>query len=343
MNALFRSGWWVVAAAAAILLGTLAWLVRPGPSPLQGDGVDPTTYGFDLSCQLTPAGSIIGGGMARDGLHALEDPPTIQGADVAAFNEAERGKLLVSDDRVIGVHLNDEARAYPLRLMRWHEVVNDTVGGEPIAVSYSGLCDASAVWRRDVGGAAAVFAVSGLVHDSNTILYDRSTTQPSLWSQLTGKALAGPAACDRMALEGVPAEVVRWADWFTRHPDTLVMAPLPELKRLYKRDPYHSYFGSQLLHFPVDPQPAPGPPAAKDRVAVIQHRGEHLVVPLTTEDAAAHLEMAGDPLTLHISRNGTAARVESVSSHGDRPVLRLAFWFAWYAQNPEDRPWRPAS
>lgn len=341
MKKLLRSGWWVAVAAGAVVVVSLLMLVRPGPSTLRGDGSDPETYGFNLSCLQGPDDAIIGGGMSRDGLRALDEPAMIAGSEVSAANEAQRGKLLVSTDRVIGVEINGEARAYPLRLMRWHEVVNDIVGGSPVAVTYSGLCDASAVWDRMVDGSTRSFGVSGLVHDSNTIIYDRSSPEPSLWSQLTGLALAGPAACSGLSLRGLPAEIVAWSDWLNRHPDTLVMTPLADLKRLYKRDPYHSYFGSEMLHFPIDPPPPQDGPAAKDHVAVIELGGQRQVIQLASVPDTTQLEIDGVPIRLHAAADPSRVRLETMTGADVQPTLRLTFWFAWHAQNPDDGLWSP--
>lgn len=341
---LFQSGWWVAVAALIAVAGILALVVRPGSISRQGDGRDPSTYGFDLSC-LQVSG-IVAGGMGRDGLHAIDDPETVAGTRVATINEEHRGKLLVGSDRVIGVFINGQARAYPLRLLRWHEVVNDVLGGEPIAVTYSGLSDASAVWRRPLNdNKPMMFGVSGLLFNSNTLIYDRGTTrhESSLWSQLSGHSVSGPLACWKAQLDGVPFDLTMWSDWLNRHPETDVMAPLPEFKRLYKRDPYHSYFGSQSLHFPVDPMPPQNGPNPKERVVVIDAGSQRKVFTLSTLDAetgagqgSIESTIDGIPVRIHFTTQPPTVRVESAGDPSPRPLSRVAFWFAWHAQFPDD-------
>ncbi|RLE27774.1 MAG: hypothetical protein DRJ65_01760 [Acidobacteria bacterium] len=341
---LFRSGWWVVLAAVISVVGILALVVRPGPITGIGDGNDPATYGFDLDCMRISG--IVAGGMGRDGLHAVDNPETVAGTQVATINEEHRGKLLVGSDRVIGVIIKGEARAYPLRLMRWHEVVNDDLGGESIVVTYSGLSDASAVWRRPViAGQPLSFAVSGLLSNSNTLIYDRARPEgePSLWSQLGGHAVAGQLACSEAHLQGLPFDLTLWSDWFEQHPDTDVMAPLPELKRLYKRDPYHSYFGSQVLHFPVDPMPPADGLDPKESVVIVENGSQRKVFAVSSLAADAgvpqgsvDVTIANLPLRIHFTTLPATARVEALDDSDQIPVMRIAFWFAWHAQFPND-------
>ncbi|MEN8165704.1 MAG: DUF3179 domain-containing (seleno)protein [Acidobacteriota bacterium] len=341
---LFRSGWWVVGAAVIPIAVILALVVRPGAISNLGDGQDPSTYGFDLGC--LQVSDIVAGGMGRDGLHAVDNPETVPGSQVETINEEHRGKLLVGADRVIGVVINAEARAYPLRLLRWHEVINDTLGGEEIAVTYSGLSDTSAVWRRPVVGSETLsFGVSGLLFNCNTLIYDRGRTEqePSLWTQLSGRAVAGPLACSEARLQGLPFDLALWSDWFERHPDTDVMIPLPEFTRLYKRDPYHSYFGSEVLHFPVDPMPPADGPDAKERVVIVEAGAERKVFAISAlaakvgEPRGTVDTIIGDvPLRIHFTTEPPAARVEILGDSDQAPLMRVAFWFAWHAQFPSD-------
>ena len=111
---LIRSGWWVAVAAIICIVGILALIVRPGSISHLGDGNDPETYGFDLKC--LKVSKIVAGGMGRGGLHAIDRPETVRGADIPMINAEQRGKMLVNNDRVIGVAVNGQARAYPLRL-----------------------------------------------------------------------------------------------------------------------------------------------------------------------------------------------------------------------------------
>jgi hypothetical protein len=334
--AIIRSGWWVAVAAVGVSAVVATVLIIP---IFAGRGSGQLSPEFNLANPVVPPELIVRA-MARDGVHALLEPATIGTTEVDRFNEEERGKLLVTNDRVIGVTIGGEARAYPLRLMRWHEVVNDVVGGRPIAVTYSPLCDSVAVFSREIDGAVIELGVSGLLYQSNTLLYDRkaSPADATLWTQLTGRPVAGPdpALAPDLVLE--MADLTTWGAWRHEHPETRILAPLPALKKLYKRDPYHSYFGSDLLRFPVDPLPPSSDLRLKDRVVVVTVDGTdvpfalpHLAQAAGDASGEIEVEAAGLPLRIRFRLDPGVATVEPLSDPTRLQAIRYAFWFAWHA------------
>lgn len=339
MRRLLASGLWVVVAAVVVTLVALLPRLRDGH---RRDARAAGDQGFDLSSSLLPRGEITGSGMARDGLEVLDDPSMLTVAEVDAAAEKRRGKVLVSTDRVIGVVVGGEARAYPLRLMRWHEVVNDTIAGEPVLVSYSPLADSVVVARRSLDGETLAFGLSGLLVDSIPLLYDRhdATSAASLWHQLSGRAVAGPLAGRSLRL--LAADLAPWSEWRRRHPETLVLAPSPNATRRYRRDPYHSYMGSDLLRFPVDPLPVPSDLHLKDRVVAVSMDGVTAVfaLPRLAVRAAAtagtvEVEVGGVRVRLTFDRELGTALVDPVSQPAPHLEVRHAFWFAWHATWPE--------
>ncbi|HOC42152.1 MAG TPA: DUF3179 domain-containing (seleno)protein [Thermoanaerobaculales bacterium] len=350
LTSLVRSGWWVAVAGGAVVAALLALALRaPGPARARvlGDGRTVASYGFDLTSALVPRDRIVAAGMPRDGLLSLDEPATLTVAEVEVRNHEGRGKFLLPHDRVLGVEIAGEARAYPLRLLRWHEVVNDIVGGREVLVSYNPLSDSAVVSDRSLGGEALAFGVSGLAFNSNMLLYDRrpSPERCSLWSQLEARAIAGPAAADAARLELLPAAIATWEQWLERHPGTRVLAPADRMRTLYKRDPYHSYFGSDVLHFPVDPLPPAGDLALKDRVLIVSARGTETAFALRRIAAAAgassgawETTAAGVPLRVHFDLDAGAALVEPLADPGPGYATRQCFWFAWYAWHPEGPP-----
>lgn len=253
----FRSGGWVLLIAVGLCVATVVlWVQRlGGQRPIVGDGRNVATYGFDLSTCLVPRGEIVAAGFAKDGLPAMTNSAVFTPAQADEFSHelraAHQGRFLVDSDRVIGVVVNGAARAYPLRVITWHEVVNDTLGGRPIVVTYNPLCDSTVVFDRRVAGETLELGVSGLLYNSNLLMYDRrpEARGESLWSQLQFRAIAGPAAEKGRTLALVPAVVVHWSDWLARYPDTSVLAPDRDRLRVYQNT-YDPYFGSDLLRFP---------------------------------------------------------------------------------------------
>lgn len=341
----FASGGWALALGAALCAGVVAWSFLGAGGPRRSPRVDQA--GFDLS-NLSLDRSALVAATTPDALPALDEPGTLGAAEAKAFRLPERGKLLVDPDRVVGVVVNGEARAYPLRLLAWHEVVNDVVGGAPIVVTWGALADAVRVFDRRVGARTLRFAASGLLWSSTLVLHDRPDVPSeapwtaALWSPLHARCVAGPRLGE--ALAPVRHQVVPWSAWVEAHPATRVMAPDPARGKLYRRDPYHSYVGSDILRFPVAPLPPAGaapagmPPLAKKTPCIIVGpAGERRVFPLpliarrTDAERVWTTRVDGAPVTFrYFPGDPASASVETALE-----VVHAA-WFAWYAAHPGD-------
>lgn len=340
------SGGWVLLLAAAISLLAMAWialpiLTRDAPT-LRGDGRNPESYGFDLATATVPRAGIVASGMTVDGVAPLVDPPSMPAAGVDRMHREERGKYLVGSDRVVGVALGGEARAYPLRVLNWHEVANDTLGAVPIAVTYSPLTDSVVVFDRRVGDETLVFGVSGLLYNSNQLLYDRRPegTPSSLWSQLLFRAIAGPAAARGAALAVIPSQVVTWDAWRTARPETTVLDPERAMLKRYRGNPYGMYYGSDLLRYPVSPLPAAADPPYKTPVVVLQSGAGRAVLDIPAlarradpAGAATVVTPVGTAVLQAVPEPPTAL---AESAPGAPEPVAHAFWFAWHAMYPED-------
>ena len=347
----FGSAGWVLLLTAVLAVVILAMTLGPAlaklPGRAPGDGRDPTTYGFDLSTCLVPRETLVAGQLHRDIHPLLVDPATMPGASVTAHNREHYGKYLVPGDRVIGVEIAGEARAYPLMIMKLHEAANDSLGGRPILVTYNPLCDSAIVFDRaavsDDPADPVQFGVSGLLYNSNLLLYDRRPGAESLWSQLQARAVTGPAAEAGRRLEIVPAVLVQWGHWLAAHPDTTVLVPDVSWLRRYQETNYATYFDSGELLFPVDPAaPEDGPPA-KTRCVVVPAGAGHRVypMPLVREramPAGKFRETVGErTLTFRYAQDPET--VEVTADDGPVPVV-YSFWFAWHAMHPESVPER---
>ncbi len=344
----FAGGGWVVVlamAAIALLLGwALTGVLRSGSRI--GDGRDPASYGFDLGNLRTDGGRLVASGQPRDIFLPLDDPPTVDGRDVYTLNQSQRRKPVVNDDRVLGVVIGGEARAYPLRILNAHEVVNDTLAGVPIAVTYSGLCDSALAFRRTIDGRVLRFGVSGLLLDSNLVMYDLDAEKPSLWSQLGMRAIAGPLAGTKLPLvDGV--SIATWASWLAAHPHTTLALGDPQSKRRYDAISYSRYFMEKSTRFPVASLPDDASLARQrlhlkspmvavqlgDRWEVISIEG---LVEALGRDGRGEIRIAGTPLRAKVTADPAGAMIED--SLGFPMPTVPCLWFAWHAFHPGASP-----
>ncbi|MEO1159672.1 MAG: DUF3179 domain-containing protein [Pseudomonadota bacterium] len=182
----------------------------------------------DFSRTTVPLSEVMSGGPPRDGIPPIDNPQ---------FQPASSQNDLTAKDPVISIEINGDARAYPLRILIWHEIVNDTVGGKPVAVTYCPLCNAAIVFDRMVDGELKDFGTTGLLRNSDLIMYDRQSE--SWWQQFTGKAIAGSQVGS--SLKFMAARLESWAEFTTRFPDGRVLVPNNPGFRNYGRNPYVGY------------------------------------------------------------------------------------------------------
>lgn len=281
-----------------------------------------TLNGFPLDGASVPADRILRGGPPRDGIPAIDEP---------VFESADAANWLAGDERVLGVALNGESKAYPIAILNWHEIVNDRLGDQPVVVTFCPLCGTGMVFDSRVEGRALNFGVSGLLFESDVLLYDRETE--SLWSQIWTEAITGPMKGKR--LDMVPVTHTTWAAWQAEHPNTQVLSRNTGYSRNYDRDPYAGYEDSPRTLFPVANR-APGPWHAKEWVLGVSMGQQHKAYPF--EELAAHGrerfsdELNGQQYTVIWDGDGRSARVEI---EGEVVPTTTAFWFAWYAFYPE--------
>ncbi len=336
----FASGGWVLVLTALLSIVIVVMTVGPALKRFRerppGDGHDPATYGFDLATCVIPRDRLVAAQLHRDLMGPLIDPAVMPGSGVVAENRDRYGKYLVPADRVIGVTINGEARAYPLLLLKLHEVANDVVGGRPIAVTYSPLCDAAMVFDRVVAGAEPmIFGTSGLLFNSNLVMYDRAGPGgESLWSQLQARAIAGPAAAEGRTLGTVPFALLHWGAWLEQHPDTTVLAPYDDLKR-YHETSYKPYDRTDELLFPVEPMAPTDRLRLKSPCIVVGAGAARRLYPFA--DVARR---CGDKGTWTDPANGVTFRhatdPDAVWVTGDNATdVAYGFWFAWYAMDPD--------
>lgn len=322
--------------------------------------IDPEFLRFLGGARSLPANidirleEIVWGGVRVDGIPALDDPALVA-ADAAGY--------LNDDDLVYGVEISGDARAYPLRIMGWHEMFNDVIGDVPVALAYCTLCGAAILYETHVEGrdAPLVFGSSGFLYRSNKLMFDRETD--SLWNQFTGRPVSGPLQGSGIELKVRPVVTSTWAAWRARHPATKVLSVETGHNRDYGAGVvYSDYFSSPDLMFPArvgDESVAkrkdfvfgvrgvgaarawPTAAFAKEPVINDAVGGRDIVLIGDAEtrtvrayDRAGHIFAATDDAeTLHAAdgdwRITEDALVGPDGARLDRISGHLSFWFAW--------------
>lgn len=326
--------------------------------------MDPADIDLDLRF-------MVWGGVLQDDGSSRSIPSLVEPTMVTA----EEADYLLSDDRVFGVSINGDSRAYPLRIMNWHEMANDVVGGVPVALAYCTLCGSGILYETQVEDRTYVFRSSGLLYFSNKLMYDLTTG--GLWNQFTGSPVTGSLAGSELKLNVRPVTLTTWGDWLASHPDTLALDINTGFPRNYSPEgvqgaAYVEYFGSPELWFPVNVYDERL--QVKDVVYGVEIGGEAKAYPVDAigdevlvndEVGGTNLVLLGNPGTKAVevfergdveftgllTENGTTTLTDSdgmewrvtdsqlESADGGMAFARVAgrtsFWFGWRAFFPE--------
>ena len=278
-------------------------------------------HGFDLHNATIPVEHILSGGPSRDGIPAIDSP---------VFESASSATWLEAGERILGISLEGVSRAYPIAILNWHEVVNDVISGRPIVITYCPLCGTGMAFDSRVGNRNVKFGVSGLLFQSDVLLYDRQTE--SLWSQIMSVAISGPQQGTK--LDSLALTHTSWGAWRDDHPDTDVLSRNTGVERDYMQDPYAGYADSPRTLFPVINR-APGPWHAKDWVLGVEVNGKYKAYPfaeLSTQGLRQFTdELAGERFTIAWDEENKSAAM--LRDNKIQPSI-TAFWFAWYAFHP---------
>ncbi|MGH7332104.1 MAG: DUF3179 domain-containing protein [Candidatus Rokuibacteriota bacterium] len=212
----------------------------------------------DASKALVPLDEIISGGPPPDGIPAIDRPSFVSPDKASAWVTAK--------EPVLALDVKADARAYPLQILMWHEIVNDVVGSLPVTVTFCPLCNSGIVFERVVNGVTLDFGTSGKLYKSDLVMYDRQSH--SLWSQMEGRAIVGARAGTQLKL--VPANTLSFEEWRAAHPAGKVLSRETGHIRSYGANPYESYDQPQLRPFLFHGRPdARRPP--KERVVGVKY------------------------------------------------------------------------
>ncbi|MFQ5559084.1 MAG: DUF3179 domain-containing protein [Nitrospinota bacterium] len=293
--------------------------------PLAGAGE--TLNGFDLSGSLLPVQEIYSGGPPKDGIPAIHNPK---------FLKLPSASSMTDSDRVLGIFKNGVAKAYPIKILNWHEIVNDTIGKTPVVITYCPLCGTGMAFLSKVSGKVRKFGVSGLLFNSDVLLYDRKTE--SLWSQILGMAVSGPLKGEK--LSPVPLTHTNFGEWKKRHPDSFILSEETGFKRNYLRNPYLGYEKSSRTYFPVSKTSAAF--HAKELVAGVEVAGKYKAYPFSElgKNNKGPFTDTFNGTTLLVKFEKTSNMAEVFDKNGTLLPSVTAYWFAWYAFHPETEVFR---
>jgi hypothetical protein len=222
----------------------------------------------DFSKHHVPLTEIKSGGPPKDGIPAIDAPrfERLRGGNSTGWSGA-----LDDTEPVIALSIGDDARAYPLRVLIWHEIANDVVGGTPITVTYCPLCNAALVFERTVHHSVLDFGTTGKLRNSDLVMYDRQTE--SWWQQFTGEAIVGSMTGQRLRL--IPSRLESFERFRRRFPDGQVLVPRDPKARNYRRNPYVGYDAIGSKPFLFDGSPPDGIEPMERVVAVETAPGRH--------------------------------------------------------------------
>lgn len=274
--------------------------------------------GFDITNALVNSSEIKKGGPARDGIPALNYPE---------FLTITEATFIHNSDIVIGLNIKNESKAYPIKILNWHEIVNDSLANEPMVITYCPLCGTGMVFDSFVHGKTLTFGVSGLLYNSDVLLYDKQTE--SLWSQMMSQSISGKQKGQK--LEILPSDLTTWGQWKQKHPNTLVLSDQTGFNRNYSRNPYLGYEDTDQIYFPVSTSSNKLP--VKERVLGVQVNNAFKAYPyseLSKKNGLIEDNFKGVEIKIQFDKESYTAtlispkNISSVSS----------YWFAWYAFHP---------
>lgn len=285
----------------------------PGPVPTDTSTATPEPWRVRKigDTELPVPLSEMSRALPPDGLLAIEEPAFAEDWSGLALPYVEGGEertirpRLTDEEPVVGIEGESEPRAYPLRVLNWHEIVNDGLDGQPLLVTYCPVCGSGMAAIRTVRGEETVFGVTGLLWKENLVMYDELTR--SIWSQVAATAIHGDEWGRRLQL--VPTSLSSWGEWRADHPDTRVLLP-PPLSRTVHADLIEQYSIDVTRDYTKDPYAAFR--AADDGVEGVHPLA--LVVGVATDDVAVAYPLSSVPA------DGVVNDVV-----GDRPVVVASF------------------
>lgn len=274
---------------------------------------------------IVPLDEIIGGGPPKDGIPSIDNPKFI--------SVSQAGKTLSDNEPGIAVEFDGLNRFYPFQILVWHEIVNDTINGQRVLVTYCPLCLSGIVFDPVVKGQRVEFGTSGKLWNSNLVMYDRQTD--SLWSQVLGQSIVGETA--GVGLKVLPSDQIRFGDFKRQHPDGQVLSRDTGTVRFYGQDPYGDYYTTPGLYFSVNKE--------DDRLGqkefvlgiVINGKAKAYWPPAVKKAGRIEDNFHGKTIVAEYQKEIDAVRLFEKKSDGTLERINPfgSFWFSWAAVHPD--------
>lgn len=270
-----------------------------------------------------PLNKLLAGGPPKDGIPPIDRPKfeSIEDADGYLFG----------DGLGIAVSFDGDDRFYPFQILVWHEIVNDTVGQQPVLVTYCPLCGTGIVFEPLVGGERTTFGTSGKLYQSNLVMYDRLTD--TYWSQVLGEGIVGEHTGSRLTL--LPYKNMAWSDWKARYPDGKVLSRATGHFRDYTRSPYGDYDTNTSVYFPVDYTDTRY--HVKETIFGLEIDGQFRAYPLPELKASEDVftdEFAGKTIQVTFDNDTDTVDFRDAAD-GTEIVPVYGFWFSWISVHPD--------
>lgn len=277
------------------------------------------TFGFDAGTKRSvPLDKLMQGCPTRDCIPSIDQPKYVVAAAADHIGD---------DDPVITLSYKGHYWAFPTRILDQHEIVNDVFAGDPLAITWCPLCGSAVGIERTIGDTVTSFGVSGLLYNSDLVLYDRETA--TLWDQIVATGIVGPLTGEKLTY--VPLSMSTWSKWRSQHPDTLVLSPDTGFNFDYSQDRYADYRASTRLFMPVSNEgdrlrpktPVYGFELASGPVAY--------TASLLEKEGNYRHEVAGKDAVVTLGEDGAVTMQRDGEVH--HPIR--SFWFAWYTFHPD--------
>lgn len=272
-----------------------------------------------------PLNEIVGGGPPKDGIPSIDNPKFVPISEATDF--------LNDHDPGIALNIDDTARFYPFQILVWHEIVNDTINGQRVLITYCPLCLSGIVFDPVVQGDRVEFGTSGKLWNSNLVMYDRKTD--SLWSQILGEAIVGDMTGTQLKV--LPSDITRFGEFKKLQPEGSVLSRDTGATRFYGQDPYGDYYTTPGTYFPVGKKD--DRLGDKDFVlGIIINRKAKAYWPEAVKKVGEITDQFGG-MTIVARYEKEIDAVRLFEKKADGTVERInpfgAFWFSWVAAHPD--------